>query len=176
MLHPQIFAASFLFLIGHALAEYKMPNFNIILSLLGLSITFIGIFFWYMAMGSSYYENIKFIPYLITAIIATWSLKSLLERWKGQPQCFQKLLALAGKNTISILAFHLLSFKLVSYLIMFKNDLPVGMIAEYPYIKGIAESGWWMAYFIVGTVAPLGFVYLGGIIKKKMKIIINKNG
>ena len=160
MLHPQIFAASTLFLLGYAFRKYKVPQFNLIHIVLCLSVTFIGSFFWHMGMGDAFYENIIFFPYLVTAIGATWSLKSLLERWGEQPIWLKRLLSFAGKNTILILAFHFLAFKLVSYAIVIIYGLPIGMVAEYPVIGSYALSGWWIAYAIVGTAIPLGYAYL----------------
>lgn len=175
MLHPQTFAASFLFLTGYALSEYKMPQFSVFFSLLCLAVTFAGSFFWYMGMGPAFYDNMKFLPYLITATLATWSLKSLFERWHEKPAWLQRLLSYAGKNTISILAFHFLAFKLISFLIVEMNDLPIGMIAEYPFIKGFAENGWWLAYWCVGTVIPLGLVFLMTQINSHVKKLYRQN-
>ena len=166
ILHPQIFAASFLFLVGYVLVEYKIPIFTIYQSLIGLAVTFVGMFFLHMGMGDAFYDNIIFIPYLITAIIATWSLKSLFDKWNEQPVCLQKLLTFAGENTISVLAFHFLAFKLVNYMIVICYDLPIGMVAEYPIIDTFAEHGWWIAYSVVGTAIPLGYAY----IKNKLRL------
>ena len=171
MLHPQTFAASFLFLIGYAFAEYKVSRFTMTISLLGLVATFVGSFFWLMEMGDAFYDNTKFLPYLTTAIIATWCLKSLFDRWNEQPKWLRMLLTFAGRNSITILAFHFLAFKLVSYLIVMSNDLPVGMVAEYPVINGFAETGWWMAYLVVGTAIPLGIAYIKKILLKYNKLI-----
>ena len=173
MLHPQTFAASFLFLIGYALAEYKIRNFRLAQSILCLAVTFIGSFFWFMEMGDAFYENIKFLPYLITAILTTWSLKSLFDNWNEKPKLLQEILIFAGKNTITILAFHFLAFKLVSYMIVMSNGLPIGMVAEFPLINGYAEAGWWMAYLIAGTGIPLCLAYLKD--KIKTAIIIRRN-
>ena len=160
ILHPQIFAASFLFLIGYSFAEYKMSRFSTIMSVLGLIITFVGIFFCYMEMGNAFYDNIRFIPYLIIAIIATWSLKSLFERWNEQPSWLQHLLSFAGKNTMAVLTFNYLALKIVSYLIVFFNNLPIEMVAVHPILNSFAEQGWWIAYFIVGIAVPLGYAYI----------------
>lgn len=109
MLHPQTFAASFLFLVGYAFAENRIPSFLLFQSMLCLIFTFVGGFFWFMEMGWAYYDNMIFLPYLTTAVLATWSLKSLFERWNEQPRWLQGLLRFAGENTMSVLAFHILS-------------------------------------------------------------------
>lgn len=166
MLHPQTFAASFFFLTGYAFDEYKVSRFTITQSLLGLFATFVGSFFYFMEMGDAFYDNNRFLPYLTTAIIATWSLKSLFERWSEQPNWLRLFLSFASKNTITILAFHFFAFKLVSYLIVMSNGMPVGMVAEYPVINGFAETGWWMAYLFVGIAVPLGFAYIKRILLK----------
>lgn len=113
-----------------------------------------------MEMGWAYYDNMIFLPYLTTAILATWSLKSLFERWNEQPGWLQGLLRFAGENTMSVLAFHILAFKLVSYLIVVCNSLPIGRVAEFPVIDDYAKDGWWVAYLFVGSAVPLGIAYI----------------
>ena len=166
MLHPQTFAVSFLFLVGYAFSENRTPSFSLWQSILCISITFIGGFFWFMEMGPEFYDSMIFIPYFVTAILTTWSIKSLFEKWNEQPKWLQSLLRFCGDNTISILAFHLLAFKLVSYLIVLCNNLPIGMVAAHHVIDGYAEAGWWVAYLITGSAIPIGIAYVKKIIKE----------
>jgi fucose 4-O-acetylase-like acetyltransferase len=58
-----------------------------------------------------------------------------------------------GKNTITILALHFLSFKIVSLLQIHLYDLDYFNLSQVPVIP---DSGFWfLAYFSVGIAAPL---------------------
>jgi fucose 4-O-acetylase-like acetyltransferase len=63
-----------------------------------------------------------------------------------------------GQNTIVILAWHFLCFKLVSLIIIYYYGYPMYMLASFPVIKG--ESWWYICYFIAGVLMPLLISYL----------------
>ena len=65
------------------------------------------------------------------------------------------LLIFAGNNSLTILIWHFLSFKLVSIILVAKNGEPIERLAEFPVISEMASDGWWCAYFIVGSVVPM---------------------
>ena len=58
-----------------------------------------------------------------------------------------------GRNTITILALHFLSFKLVSFLIVYSENLNRFEIANFPVIPN--RDGWFLAYFLAGLLIPL---------------------
>lgn len=66
----------------------------------------------------------------------------------------RKILAYYGNNTMSILTWHFLSFKLVSFLLICFYGLSITELADTPclYSKG---ASFWLVYFVVGITVPL---------------------
>ena len=63
-------------------------------------------------------------------------------------------LILLGKNTMSVMIFHYLAFKIVSAAAILLHGLPWFTLAAYPYLYG--EHGlWWAAYTAAGVLVPL---------------------
>jgi fucose 4-O-acetylase-like acetyltransferase len=58
-----------------------------------------------------------------------------------------------GRNTITILALHFLSFKLVSFIIVHSDNLNRFEIASFPVIPN--HDSWFLAYFLAGVLIPL---------------------
>lgn len=60
---------------------------------------------------------------------------------------------------------HLLSFKLVSLLLIWIYGLDIRRLAEFPVIDDLAYQGWWVLYLVVGVAMALGV----SVIKKSIK-------
>ena len=161
----QAFAAALLIYIGYSLAKYRIKPFNNWQIALSLSITLIGSFVWNMAMDQNSYSNKRFIPYIITAVLASWSFYSLFDKMKSSHGICAKALDFIGKNTLTILTWHFLTFKLVSLLVIGIYDLPIERLAEFPVITEYSQQGWWLAYFIVAMVVTCGIAYCNKWIK-----------
>lgn len=69
------------------------------------------------------------------------------------------VLGFIGENTVFVLLFHLLAFKLVSMLKVAVYKLPREMIGGYPYVHSDEGSWFWILYSIVGLALPLGIVW-----------------
>lgn len=76
-----------------------------------------------------------------------------------------KALDFIGKNTLTILTWHFLAFKLVSLLVIGIYDLPIDRLAEFPVITEYSRQGWWIAYFIVAMVVTCEIAYCNKWIK-----------
>lgn len=76
-----------------------------------------------------------------------------------------KMMDFIGCNTLMILTFHFLSFKLVSLGIILRDDLDIEKLASFPCINS-GNNYDWILYSIVGIFLPLGCVYLTKQIKK----------
>lgn len=155
----QAFAAALLIYIGYGLAKFRVKPFNYWQIGLALTITLTGSFVWNMAMDQNSYSNKRFIPYILTAVLASWSFYSLFDKMKSSQGICAKVLDFIGKNTLTILTWHFLAFKLVSLLIIEIYDLPIERLAEFPVIKEYSQQGWWIAYFIVAMVTTSGIAY-----------------
>lgn len=66
-----------------------------------------------------------------------------------------------GNNTYAILMMHILSFKIVSLVIVLIYGLPRSKLADFPTIHEMTVQGYWMLYFVAGVNVPLlaQFVY-----------------
>jgi len=65
-----------------------------------------------------------------------------------------------GRNTLIILALHLLSFKVISLIQVLLYDYHISMIGEHPVIH-INSGSWWVVYSVAGISIPLLISFLG---------------
>ena len=65
----------------------------------------------------------------------------------------KKVVLLMGQNTMAIVIFHFICFKLINYIIVICNNMPYFFIAAFPvlYSNGI----WWIIYTMVGIAIPV---------------------
>lgn len=76
--------------------------------------------------------------------------------WIAQRETWAKrALTFCGDNTLYILVFHFLSFKLVSLLKIWYYDLPITHIGSHPVVHEHADDLFWIAYTVAGVVLPL---------------------
>lgn len=68
------------------------------------------------------------------------------------------LLNYIGSNTITIMALHFISLKLVTIIQIYLYNLPISKLASYPVLD--SKNGWWVVYAIVGIFIPLLVKYL----------------
>lgn len=77
----------------------------------------------------------------------------------------KRYLCYIGDHTLSILALHFLSFKLVSLFIIALYNLPMSELSRY-YISSCGYW-WWIAYAVVGVNLPLlGYLFFQKISEK----------
>lgn len=159
------FAAAFLFVIGYLFAQFKFPRFPLYIVLFSFLLTFIGTFFWRSAMNEMPCSNKIFPLYILTAILSTWSFYSLFFKWKETSSMFSKFMIFVGNHTFEILTWHLLSFKIISLIIIHFYKLPIVQLASFPTIQIYSVKGWWIAYLVSGVVLPLALTYFINQIK-----------
>lgn len=151
-------AASFFMLAG---CEYHKHNIKVTSSCIfvGLLLMVIGTFLWSQQMIEMKWNTM--IPYFFTAVLGSvltlWLSRKIMDK-----NCFKsrKLLIFVGNNTLNILIWHFLCFKLVSFLIIHLYNLPIDSLAEFPVLKDYASQGWWMVYVVFGTGLPILFVLI----------------
>lgn len=78
------------------------------------------------------------------------------------------LLQYIGKNSLYIMVFHFLAFKVVNFIQVLLYRYPVYRVATFPVIRN--NGLWWIPYAIAGTLLPIGIKYLFDTIIKKTKI------
>lgn len=144
-------AATF-FLIGHYSKKYELRTFSTYEILIASAIVVTGSFFWRCDMNALYYQNWKMLCFIPTAFMGTWSVYSLFMRRGGRAILW---LDYVGKNTLTVLTWHFLCFKLVSFIIIQIYGLQIVRLGMNPTMNDYAEKGWWLGYFIVGLSLPL---------------------
>lgn len=160
----QAFYTSTFILTGMTFAKREVPVFPRWAVALSLVLTFTGSFFWAMSIGQFPYVLGSIIPFFVTAVLATWSFYSMFTRL-NEDSILTRSLTYIGKNTLTILTWHLLSFKMVSLLIILVADLQMERLAEFPVIFEYSYGGWWLIYAVVALLTTCGIAYLNRYIK-----------
>lgn len=151
----ETFAALF-FVIGHAYkvsaSRYHKKGYCLLVGLILIT------------MGTSVvktnmldFQSWQVLPYTLIAIsgiLATFYLAQQTEKSKNRAKHF---LIYIGNHTLTILTWHFLSFKLVSLMIILTYHLPIARLAEFPVLTEYSVKGWFVLYFAVGVLIPLGF-------------------
>lgn len=151
-----VFAAFFLYVVGVWMKKLKANcnfsqhnNKNTCITLV-LSMVVLLICNWTgtVAFSSGRITNILF---LLVASIAGWQLLySLAELF---PKKVKSCLSYIGRNSLVILLFHLLCFKIVSIIYTLATSKEWVFVAAFPSIKNV--TGLWIAYLIIGVIGPL---------------------
>lgn len=154
----EIFATTFV-LSGFEIRRFGGANVissNLFWILVGISIVLVSI-------GTVYWQAIvprcewwKVIPYYITAIAGSMSVLLCSRLICGMKHDgLKRKLVFIGDNTMSILTWHMLSFKLVTLTIICIYNLPIEHLAEFPAIESYSAKGWFVAYFAIGIGLPI---------------------
>lgn len=176
------FAISFIFIIGYIFSKRGIKPIDwkksliILISLFSMSHYYMThifpspivnkeLFMEIAVFGYESYSIIDITLYLFISIILILSFYSLFSVFEIKSKWIINLIDYIGKNTITILTFHFLSFKLISLLIIIIYDLPVDMLSQFPVIMDFARDGWWIAYAITGITIPILCVRLVSYIK-----------
>lgn len=159
------FMASSYFITGFIFKTLSVNVLRPFLIFLSYAAVFIGSLFWNFDDVSE--STLLVIPYFMTAIIGVWATYSLCRMFNTSSYRF---FIWVGNNTMPILTWHFLSFKLVSLFIIVVYRLPLSRLSDFPYIKDNPLVGGWILYFMIGSLFPL-FLDLGW--KKICKRIVN---
>ena len=92
-----------------------------------------------------------------------------ISQWiSAKNNSMKKLLVYIG-NTLTVLTWHFLCFKLVSFVIIKWNGLPIEQLACFPIIPHY-DFCWWI-YFVLGAGIPLCLNYFSNFhVKKEMSV------
>jgi hypothetical protein len=101
------------------------------------------------------FDITNIIPYVICAIIGTMMLFGISKHIASRRYRGTTILLYVGNHTLSILTWHLLSFKAISLIIIYVYSLSTRRLAEFPVIEEYAHQGWWILYMVAGVTIPL---------------------
>ncbi len=192
--------AVLLILIAGFLGSYYYPRFNIIFRPLiigaliytgklyriyeqkiplSLPIALLCFIFYYFStrfstdinVGGMRFDN-HFV-FIATSIAGCYWLLTLSDYLSRNSFIFSKSLEKIGQNTLSIMALHFLSFKIITLIQIHFYNYPVKFLSFYPVIP-YKTAYWWIPYTIVGIIVPLflSFLYdkIGNLVKKRIII------
>lgn len=146
--------ATIFFYLGY---NYKKYDFQIHQQFYILPLGFIAVFvgekFWQASLLNFRWYEV--IPYTITASLGVLTLFYISKKISTFQSKLKEYLIYIGNNTLTILTWHFLSFKLVSLIIIYLYEVPVARLAEFPVITEYSQRGWFVMYFIIGVVIPL---------------------
>lgn len=120
-----------------------------------------GSFFWNTTMQT--YTHFNVLPYAVTGVfgsIMIIEIAKLFDNRSNDNNRVKVFLIFAGENSLTILTWHFLSFKLVSLLIINIEGYPTEMLAMFPVIEN-APLPYTILYLIIGVALPLfGLLFL----------------
>lgn len=124
----------------------------------------------YTSLGMDCKGSIVWLYYVI-AICGTVATMQL-SKWLSSTR-IASLLSYIGNKTLYILTFHFLSFKLVSYIYIKYNHLPLDNLAQFPVLE-ITNNWMWIIYGVVGIGFPLLTWEVSQCFSLKIKALIGK--
>jgi len=154
-----ILVSMFIFYIGYVYKKYEEKiKFNLMIFGICFILIIICSLYSRIDMVSGYYSNfLLFIPgallgiYLVIYISKLISIKFTDTKIKNQ-------LIYVGKNTLTIMALHFLSFKIVNLVVVNIYNMPYYNIAQFPGIN--LTGAWWLIYCPVGVMVPLLYLFI----------------
>ena len=121
----------------------------------------------YMECFNDWYDIKLIIPYMIVATISTWCIYSL--PWYKMNNRWKSCMSYIGNNTLTILIWHALSFKVASWFLIKLNGFPNEMLKDMTFHFGMSGKGWVGFYVVIGVGLPLLLTYLCRTIMYKLK-------
>lgn len=171
---PREFIATLFIIIGYSLKKLIIRMFPVYMIGISLILILISTYFaFYGLMKDDFHKTINYIPYLITAVTVTWSIYSL--PWHKLRNNVSKVLLYIGNNTLPILIWHVLCFKIISLVIIVLFGLPSYELGEFQVIFRYSDKGWFVVYTIVGVFMPLLIKQLFTKASETYRVIINKH-
>lgn len=161
------FEAAFFIIAGHWFAQKAIKPFPWLIILICLILTILGSFYWRINSGDMYFNNNQYLPYLFTAILAIWSIYSIIGKLRIAEYPIGRVFDFIGKNTLTVLTWHFLAFKFTSLVIIKIYSLPISRLSDFPTIREYSAMGWWMVYFIVAMAVCGCLAYCNKWIKSQ---------
>ena len=151
------------FLFSNRRNEYQIPVYLSMVALLAVAVVSL---FW---RESIFVTGGGVVPYYAIAILGTFGVFGIA-RVLDRTGHFAGFLDFVGRSTLTILTFHLLSFKLVSLFVIRIRHLPIDRLAEFPVIHE-SISYTWPIYVVTGVLVSLLIALLHKRLRDKSSVI-----
>ncbi len=164
-----IFLSAVFFLMGHIYRAVERKNLYRC-DILFLSIFLLGVvvFIYDKSLDMLWYNSWSVLVYIFSAplgVFGTICVAFLLEQYP-----IKKIFYYIGNHTMSILTFHLLSFKLVTFIKIKIDGLSIDHLSDFAVINLNISPKLFLAYSVAGLVLPLAFDFaiekISGLIEK----------
>ncbi|MBZ9609303.1 acyltransferase family protein [Clostridium estertheticum] len=167
-----ILISMFVFYIGYVYRKYEEKiKMNITTFVIFSILIIVCSSYSSVDMVSGYYSNfVLFIPVALLGIYLVIYISKLISI-KFIDTKIKKYFIYVGKNTLTIMALHFLSFKIVNLAVVCIYSLPYYDIANFPVVR--VTGAWWLCliYCPVGVNAPLLISFITNKIKSHYKLI-----
>ena len=168
----QQFLAATFFCIGYGLSFYKVDRIPLRFSL-PILVFLVGVSqFNYMECHTDWYDIQLILPYVAVASLSTWCIYSL--PWNKMNKKVKAMMSYIGNNTLHILIWHALSFRIVSWFLIVIYGYPNEMLKNMTFHYEMSGRGWLPLYVMVGVGMPLLFAFLCKTIKLKIISLFKK--
>ena len=147
----------FFYVLGYIYKKYLHNKVNILLVVLMALIYLLISTYNEVDLGANKYEN--GLLFVVGAILASISLVNFadyicrLYEKKRITKYIKSCLKYLGKNSMPIVIWHLVFFRMAIVLQILLYNLPVKILFSFPIYDG--DKGWWFIYIIVGIVGSL---------------------
>ena len=123
-------------------------------SILVLPFLFMAVIFsWVLYSGNmNYLNHIYVAPYFISAVAGSFLLMKASKSLEKKK--FISPITYIGKNSLDIMIWHFLAFKLISFIMVEAVGLPIDLVGMHPVIQR-QGTFWWILYVVVGVTLPL---------------------
>ena len=148
--YVKFFAAAFI-LIG---IHYKrncisLEKYPLLIVLIAITLILLGTIYWRGCVPII--DTWKILPYFFTAVVGTIAVFIIAKRLVNRADFIKYI----GDNTLAILTWHFICFKLVSLMIIVIYKLPMQELTQFPILNNYATQGWWVVYLVMGVGLPL---------------------
>lgn len=152
------FFMAILFMWGGKMYKKQQVTMRWSFVIIGLLLVSIGAILWPCTMLNFTFS--KSLLYLISGIAGSVMILGICQLWLSKivDKRWKNIFLFVGDNTLTILALHFISFKIVSCFIVMFYGLKPYRLSEFITIHEYSRAGYWMLYSIVGVVVPLIFV------------------
>ncbi|GFP74252.1 acyltransferase family protein [Clostridium fungisolvens] len=154
--------------------EEKIP-LNASLAIISIVFLYINHRYGNISMGGNSYNDPAF--FLISSICGIY-INLYISKFIAERKLYITILEYIGKNTMVIIGFHFLAFKLVSLIKIKLYNLPIQELSKFPVIN--QTRYWWVLYSLAGIILPILLVYMleklkNVIVRARVSYVSNVN-
>ena len=160
-------SCAFLYYLGILYQKYKERiNINVMSFICSLFVLLIS--YYYTANTVNLSANKYSNPvWLIISSVSGFIFILSISKFISKTGILKSILSYIGRHTISILLFHLITFKIITYIQLLILNKPDYMLASFTILEW--KNGWWLLYLIAGVLIPLLISFVYGKLKSLIR-------